>query len=79
MMPSNAQSGCCIHEMGGVQWQCGPIEHCGVGVGHWDIMPMGWEVEAQWPLACCASIGRRWMGVGVWWAMVGVGSRVLCP
>ena len=79
MMPSNARSGCHTHEMGGVWWQLGPIEHCGVDVGHWDVVPMGWEVEAQRPLACCAGIGHRQMGVGPWWAMVGVGSRVSHP
>ena len=78
-MPSNARSGCCTHEMGGVRWQLGPIKYCGVDVGHWDIAPMGWEVEVQRPLACCTSIGRCWMEVGAWWAMVGVGSRMLCP
>ena len=70
-MPSNARSSCRTHEMGGAQWQLGPIERCGVDVGHWDVAPMGWEVEAQQPLACCAGIGSSLDGS---WGMVGHGG-----
>ena len=77
--------------MGGARWQLGTIKHCGVDVGHWDVTPMGWEMEAQRPLVCCAGIGRRWMGVGhggLWWVwdpghcaheMGGGNSWALCP